>query len=120
MVQDKLDAANRRFQLVGDVATPASAYDRLSLWHDDDLAEAIVDCPVCGLPCLATGYPETAPANFDAAVAVFVEVLACEVCGLHLYAGELQLAGAPLVVPLPNVSATELDGFYSTVMDPPS
>src|SRR4051794_7092978 len=88
-VQDKLDAANRRFQLTGDVVTPASVYDRLSFLRDE-LSDSIVECPVCGLPCLARGYPETAPADLDAAVALFVEGLSCDVCGLQLNAGELK------------------------------
>jgi len=65
----------------------------------------------------ATGSPDTAPADLDEAVALFVDGLSCDVCGLHLSAGELQLAGAPLIVPLPNVSTGELDDFYSTTMD---
>ena len=115
-VHDKVDAAKRRFELMGDVVTPASMYDRLSFLHEE-FTDAIVDCPVCGVPCHATGYPETAPADLDEAVALFVTCLWCDVCALHLSAGELQLAGAPLIVPLPNVSTGELDDFYSTTKD---
>jgi hypothetical protein len=116
-VHDKVDAAKRRFQLVGDVVTPASMYDRLSFLREE-FTDAIVDyCPACRLPCHATGYPDTAPADLDEDVALFVTDLWCDVCGLHLTRGELQLAGAPLFVPLPNVSTGELDDFYSTTTD---